>query len=222
MRSLFELFLIKNGDDLLPGEEARIREENLFKPYQMVKTAFAACSWPPGTEPPHLPDDLPDGTNPSPSPDEPQDLPNIIIRDPTPLGTGITLYGNGKININTAWDPTLRALGFDKETVRRILAYRFKGGVFESTGSAYIVGQLKSKDCLRQNEAVFQTINDNIESVVSEGKVKVNSEYFRIRIEIKTNGGATKIAVVVLKRYLQKTPPELKIKIVNIWENCFL
>jgi len=223
MHSLYELFLIKGaGDDNGPfpsKESTALKEQKINYFAQIINPVAYAHSgthqvpivappplipWPPGTIP-----DPNSGENP--------------IRDPSPTGTGFTVYGDGKVNINTAGDTVLGASGFTPATIIRLLTYRFRGNVFKQTGANYIIQQLVNTKCLLTNEQAYSQITSNITNVVSKGKIKVNSDYFRAYIKSETTRGTENTVIMVLKRERVTNPkPETKIKIIAWWENFYL
>jgi len=223
MRSLMELMMVK-GAEALPAKRAKLLppSRNFF-----IAEALASHAW--DNEPPDFrdPEDrriFPPGKDIPPGhPEEPPQLPNIPIIPPSPQGTGLTTYGDGRVNINTAGSPVLMALGFQPETVKRILAYRLYKGIFENTEAEYIIKELITKDVLRPGEPNFQNIANNIAGVVSKGRLKVNSEYFRFQIVSLTEHGAVDKAMVVFKREVKYINGKKvkKIKIITWWDDYF-
>jgi hypothetical protein len=225
MKSLFELYMIKGGTSIMPSKPTAFIPENDFS---FIKKAYAHSGShftpppDPGPDPFPIPWPRPPfpGAPPPGPPDQPPQGPPIPIRQPTPTGTGITVYGDGRTNINTAWDPVLGALGFLPETVKRILWYRLGGHVFKQATADYIVKQLLKTGWLKTGEPLYTQIALNIKNVANTGKLKINSSYFRIRIVSTTKRGGTHTAELVLERI--KSFDGVKFKIISWWEKYYL
>lgn len=93
----------------------------------------------------------------------------------------ITLYGDGKVNINTAPCPVLRALGLTDSLSNKIIRCRAGGdgiegteddGVFMQTSD--IVNTLTTKESLTTSEIA------SINNLIAANLVTVQSNYFRI------------------------------------------
>ncbi len=93
----------------------------------------------------------------------------------------LTVYGNGKVNVNTASEEVLKVLGFDDELIQKILAFRRGAdgesatgddGVFKDEGSIARV--------LFEAEPVNNTQISQLVNAVSKGFLGVTSKFFRV------------------------------------------
>lgn len=211
MKSLMELRMIKGASRIYPLKKTKLSpsQGDFF-----IKKAYASHANENDPEDPPPEDIIPPVVPPPP-------IPDIPVREPSPDpgkgtgkggGTGLTVYGDGKININTAWSPVLRAAGFSVKTTRRLLAYRLKKNVFKQATAAHIIGRLIAEDLLRKREAAFDEITQNIRDVFATDRIKVNSKYFRFLITSFTEHGAAHKTMVVLKR------EGSQVKVVTWWE----
>ncbi len=102
----------------------------------------------------------------------------------------ITIYGEGRVNINTCTEEVMEALDMGSSLIYRILVYR-KGadeeigteddGIFH--GTEWIVSTLKSESSLSSMEEM------QLNTLISKGLLGVRSDYFRINIDIHARGG---------------------------------
>jgi hypothetical protein len=234
MKNLFELYMIKGGRALIPPKPTSKLKFEEVPESVFIKLAYAPDL--PDEQPPNPPGGPPfperpfpfprPGPGPLPGPppgppEAPPQGPPIPIRQPTPMGTGITVYGDGRTNINTAWDPVLGALGFLPETVKRILWYRLSGHVFKQANADYIVKQLLKTGWLKTGEPLYTQIVLNIKNVANTGKLKINSSYFRVRITAETSHATPYTAVAVVKRF-RDINGKVRFNIVSWWETSWI
>ena len=114
------------------------------------------------------------------------------------LSPYLTVYGNGRININTASRPVLIALGMDGQLADKILsARRGKDGI-EATADDYIVqktydiaSELKGFAALSDAEVAM------IDQLNQQGKFDTNSRHYSIRAQGKLNNSTSKIITCV-------------------------
>lgn len=100
----------------------------------------------------------------------------------------ITVYGEGKVNINTAPGPVLYALGMDEDLINIIMEYRKeyigadekKGtdddGVFTSV--ALILAELKKFES-------FLSLSQEQQILAAKDTLSVKSEYFNVKVTTK-------------------------------------
>ena len=118
----------------------------------------------------------------------------LLVEDMTPeiygqLKDFVTVYGEGRVNINTAGREVLKALGFDDESIRIIRQFRAgedgkegteDDGVF--TDSAKIIEDLRAL-------AGFSAAHEaKILQVLSKGLITVKSENLNLEIETEVLG----------------------------------
>ena len=101
-----------------------------------------------------------------------------------PLERYVTVYGNGKININTAPEPVLLCLSADMDT------YITQEIIEKRNEEAFV----KIED-LKKVESVSDTLYDEINSLIT-----VSSDVFRIRASGSAGGFTRKITAVVRRR----------------------
>ncbi|MDP8234440.1 MAG: type II secretion system protein GspK [Candidatus Saelkia tenebricola] len=215
MRSLYELFLVKGAQEVFfSSDDFALKEQKINNFAQtIIPSAYACCGAgkvPVAPPPPLIPWPIDKMPGPGENP----------FGELSPTGIGFTVYGDGKININTAPHTVLQAVGFLPDTVVRLLTFRFGGGIFKQNNSGHIINQLITADCLRNGEPTYNTIASNIGNVIGEGNTKVQSNYFRIRIKSTTKKGIISTTIMVLKR--EEVEDEVKIKIIAWWENFYL
>jgi len=94
----------------------------------------------------------------------------------------ITIYGDGKVNINTATPEVLSSLGMDKSLVAKIIAFRYGAdellgtrddGVFQETGT--LLEQLSQTNALSDMEA------SQLANLASSGSLVTVSANFMIK-----------------------------------------
>ena len=175
-------------------------------PFDPWNPPWPGGPWPPGS--PGPPEDPPQGP--------PFDPP-----DPQPRGEGVTVYGDGRCNINTSLPQVLSALGLQKDTVRRIIWFtRVSNNIFPAADTNTIVTELIKAGWLKPREVLFNTIVSNINTVVNKGKLKVNSSYFLVKITSDTFKGAVHKAIAVVKR-TKDAQGQTSCKVVAWWEWIF-
>ncbi len=110
----------------------------------------------------------------------------------------ITVYGSGRININTATKPSLIALGLPASLIRKIFRFREgKDNIIGTEDDAIvtktegIVALLGMVEPLSGEEAV--KLND----LVVQDLITVESRYFRIKAKGTVNGKTRQITCVV-------------------------
>ena len=111
----------------------------------------------------------------------------------------ITVYGDGRININTAPREVLQALGISDYVVSGILMFRKGGDMMAGTGDDDIFiqpGTITSR--LSQAYDMSPTELASLSNLVSEGKFVTKSENFMIRSQAGLNRheGMTTIVAV--------------------------
>ena len=100
------------------------------------------------------------------------------------LSSIVTVYGDGKININTASYPVLVASGFSDFLAGNIIALRRGPDGMEATGDDFIflnAGDLASQ--LKEFAKIKPEEEAAINEIVARGKIGTNSSYYRIRSE---------------------------------------
>src|SRR3989338_3786383 len=108
------------------------------------------------------------------------------------LSPYLTVYGEGRVNINTASRPVLIALGMEGELADKVLFARRGEDGIESTMDDYvfqktdnIVNELKGFVDLSHSQAAA------MDQLNQEGKLDTNSRYYSIRAEGKLNNPAS-------------------------------
>lgn len=95
----------------------------------------------------------------------------------------ITVYGQGKVNINTTDAFTLYALGLDKGFAQAIIQFRQGGDQEDGTGDDNVFDSVNS---IREAKALFTEESAQLNQLVSKGLLTVNSNTFRINSLGKT------------------------------------
>jgi len=224
MRNLFELGMIRGGENILENSFL-LKDDLKFSIFEkwIDNVAFAHGGShglpppPPWGEYP-LPQPIPIPPGP---PEEPPQGPPYEPPLPNPRGTGYTVYGDGKCNINTALPEVLMALGLQRDTVIRIIWYRVYGNIFPSADPNTIIYGLVQAGCLKPLEPLYPSIVNNIRDIAGKGRLKANSSYFRVRIISETNRGSRHVAVAVLKRGKDRDGNPT-VEIVSWWEYSWL
>ena len=110
----------------------------------------------------------------------------------------VTIYGDGKVNINTASSEVLMIIGFDELTAEIILRYRLgedgvtgteDDGIFESIEN--IIEDLDEFEYLDQIES------ETIQSILSKDLIDVKSSHFSIRSFVPDIKESKKVIAVV-------------------------
>ncbi len=109
----------------------------------------------------------------------------LLVKDMTPeiyvaVKPYVTVYGNGKVNINTCGDDVLSALGLPRGLIDKIMFFRLErfakrpkaDGVFENVLS--IIEELGNFAFLGEKE------KDLLNSLINDGKIGVDSEFFNV------------------------------------------
>jgi len=99
----------------------------------------------------------------------------------------ITIYGEGRINLNTAPPVVLRAIGFEESIVRRLLTHRRGADGLDGTMDDF---EYKSPDQLKtvlSLTALSEQERDNLNAVLSSNALTVYSRNFMIRSVSRLN-----------------------------------
>ena len=124
----------------------------------------------------------------------------------------VTIYGEGKVNINTAPLEVLQALGLNKDVVDKILAFRAGEDKIEATADDYvfdspskIVPYLRKYFSLNDSEAA------GLDNLISLGRITTESRNFMIRSRAQMEGrnSVSEIVCVFEKPRLNLTQPHL-------------
>jgi len=113
----------------------------------------------------------------------------------------ITVYGSGKVNINTASGEALKALGMDEQLVNTILDFRKGKDYNEATGDDGVfttTDEIINK--LRAFKTLFEAQEALLISLVSKGLLGVESKNFSMQIEAKITGKPAGRYVVVMDK----------------------
>lgn len=93
----------------------------------------------------------------------------------------VTIYGNGKININTASKPVLMALGLNEKIVDRIMLYRQgEDGIIATADDGVFTTHFTIVPKLSQNFAMFESEVVQLSNIVNRYLV-TNSNNFMIK-----------------------------------------
>jgi general secretion pathway protein K len=96
----------------------------------------------------------------------------------------VTVFGDGKVNVNTAPAPVLFALGFDESLAAKIVRYRRGAdGTEGSQDDPEIVDLTRLTETLRLNPGVTMEQELAIASALSKGALVTGSRHFRIETE---------------------------------------
>ncbi len=120
----------------------------------------------------------------------------------------ITVYGGGKVNINTAGREVLRALGLSSELVSKIIRFRRGNDGIEGTKDDNIfksVGEIKNIGYL------FTEESEEISRLISLNVLSVKTDVFRISSSgiLKRNSRMLHTNIVCVVRILAKKPPQI-------------
>ena len=109
------------------------------------------------------------------------------------LKSFVTVYGDGRVNVNTASKEVLIAVGFDIITAEKLLAVRRGYDELEATVDDYIfkkaydiVSEMIKFIELEKAEASL------IDAINKSGRLKTNSEFYWINSEANLNNSSTK------------------------------
>jgi len=112
----------------------------------------------------------------------------------------VTIYGDGKVNINTASKQALLALGLRNYVAENIILFRKGGDLIAGTGDDDIFLQESTiVPRLSQSFDLSPSELESLSNLVAEGKFTVKSENFMIQSIAKLNhlkGQTTIVAVV--------------------------
>jgi len=100
----------------------------------------------------------------------------------------ITIYGDGRVNINTASENVLMALGLDEAIVQKILFVRRGGDGLEATSDDYIFQKTYdvASELINFVELEASEIKQ-IDALNAAGKIKTNSSYYLIQSQAELN-----------------------------------
>lgn len=121
----------------------------------------------------------------------------------------ITIYGDGKININTASEEVLLSLGLGKNVTDKILFFRYGQDSIEATPDdnvfdslSHIVAKLSQISSLSPSEAA------NLSNLVSMGKLTIKSDNFMIKSIGKLDKKDVSLEIVCVFERLPSLPDE--------------
>ena len=94
----------------------------------------------------------------------------------------LTVYGDGRLNINTASRPALMSVGLDGKLVDKILAMRRGPDLTESTLDDNIYHSVEQliNDISQLNEIFDSKESRQLGGILSKGNIKANSDYYTI------------------------------------------
>jgi len=131
----------------------------------------------------------------------------LYVRGVTPglyerFSRHLTLFGDGKVNLNTASEPILLAMGFDQVTVDTLVAYRQGADRKRATrddGVFYNPSELLA--LVQGANATSENPDNTLENLLSRGLFKVTSDYFEVRsIASRKSGQEQLTAKAVISR----------------------
>ncbi len=121
----------------------------------------------------------------------------------------ITIYGEGKVNINTVSEEVLLSLGLHESVVNKILSFRCGQDLIEASAddnvfdsSANIVAKLSQFCSLGESEAA------NLNNLVSAKKITTKSDNFMIKSIAKLSKKDTSLKVVCVFERFSEGPDE--------------
>ncbi len=118
------------------------------------------------------------------------------------ISKNLTVYGDGRININTCTFQTLTALGFDESFVNSLIDLRKGQDNLPGTKDDLIFKDIISIVNIIENKLVFDDRSKNtLTNLLSSNKMKLKSEYFRIEStgHLEKFGKMAKINAVIHK-----------------------
>lgn len=118
----------------------------------------------------------------------------------------LTVYSNGKVNINTAGEDALRALGFDENLINVINDFRLGEDGQEETKDDRVfenTGEITAKLC--SFRIISEAEQASLLQLISQGLISVESENFLQEIEtVILDKPAMKYAVVIDKQKIKQ------------------
>lgn len=112
----------------------------------------------------------------------------------------VTVFGDGKVNINTAPVPVLFAVGFDESLCSKIVRYRRGSDGIEGSGDDPEFTDLSLlADSLRFNPGISMEQQLKITSAVSNGRLETVSKHFRIEVQARVGRRTERIICVTDK-----------------------
>ncbi len=126
------------------------------------------------------------------------------------LSPFLTVYGDGKININTASAKVFEAIGFSPELVDKIL--RFRKGLDDVEGTDDD-GVFRDMPHIIDSLDKFESLSNADRFMLNNamGLLTVSSRFFRIHVQGESTGGIMSRATVVVERFpnSQGIPPRI-------------
>lgn len=116
------------------------------------------------------------------------------------LSNYLTIYGEGKININTAPVEVLTALGLSEESAQDIIAYRDGSDAEPATGDdvpIQDIGELQSKQAEIFKNRTLSNEDINTISGLITARITVTSDFYRVNSSAVVNNVKSKISAVV-------------------------
>lgn len=109
----------------------------------------------------------------------------------------VTVFGDGVVNINTASYEVLRALGFDEDSSRKIIALRRGPDAIESTADDHVFAKTfdVASEVLSVSELEISQIK-LIDQINKAGKIKTNSFNYRIAADARLDHKRSSMAVI--------------------------
>lgn len=108
------------------------------------------------------------------------------------LSPYLTVYGDGRVNINTASRPVLTALGLEGDLADKVLSLRRGKDGIESTMDDYV---FQKTDNIANELKGFMALNSSqaavLEQLIQQGKFDTNSRHYSIRAQGKLNNSAS-------------------------------
>jgi len=118
------------------------------------------------------------------------------------ISENLTVYGDGRININTCTFQTLTALGFNESFANSLIDLRNGQDNLPGTEDDFIFKDLSSIINVIENKLVFDDRSKNmLTKYISSNKIKIKSEFFRIEsaAHLEETGKTANINAVIHK-----------------------
>ncbi|OGW79814.1 MAG: hypothetical protein A3G33_02895 [Omnitrophica bacterium RIFCSPLOWO2_12_FULL_44_17] len=117
----------------------------------------------------------------------------------------ITIYGNGSINLNTASEYVLKAIGFPDSLVKKVVEFRRGPDQKEGTSDDLAFTELESAvDVLNQTYYLDDIEKGFFKSMIDSGRLQIFSNYFTIQSVAALNGRTEALKVTcVFERHGQ-------------------